>query len=122
MVLTLPTAEEFGDVAQRAVGELARRRGFGTRQWSDLETAVSHTHTLLRRGRGDRIRFTFEARDSAIVVEAQLTGTPGRARPVRGDAIRGDAVVDFHEHVDALVEDPQVDPDAGRVRFSKSRH
>ena len=34
---------------------------------------------------------------------------------------KGDAVDDFHQRVEALVEDPQVDPDVGRVRFSKSR-
>ena len=52
VVLTVPARAEFGDVARRAAGELARRQGFDNRQWSDLETAVGQTLRLLREGRG----------------------------------------------------------------------
>jgi hypothetical protein len=117
VVLTVPASAEFGDVARRAVGELARRRGFDARQWAELETAVAQTLSLLRCGRGERIRFTFEARDAEIVVEAELTGGGGGRRRRLG----GEAIEDFHSSVDPIVERPEVDPGAGRVRFSKSR-
>ena len=77
VVLTVPAQAEFGDVAQRAAGELARRQGFDNRQWSDLETAVGQTLRLLREGRGERIRFRFVAGGSDIAVEAELTGSVG---------------------------------------------
>jgi hypothetical protein len=120
VVLTLPTQSTYRDVAERAVGELARRHGFETRQWRELEAAVSRAHTLLGDSGGDRIRFTFEATEAAIIVEAQVTPLGSVHEPGQ-QAIGSEAVDDFRAAVDELVEDTEVDVGAGRVRFSKSR-
>jgi hypothetical protein len=145
VLLTVPARAEFGDVARRAVGELARRQGFDSHQWADLEAAVGQTLRLLRQGRGERVRFRFVPDGSAIAVEAELTGDPDIGDRAIGDTDIGDraigdrgigdraiggrsqrlcrgAIDDFRALIEPLVDGTEVDGVAGLVRFvSKAR-
>ena len=112
MVLTVPARVEFGDVARRAAGELARRQGFDNRRWAELETAVDQTLRLLRGARGERIRFRFVAGGAVIVVEAELTDGDGAPRHLCRTAIE-----DLHATLEPLVDSTEVDGGAGLVRF-----
>lgn len=112
MVLTVPARVEFGDVARRAAGELARRQGFDNRRWAELETAVDQTLRLLRGARGERIRFRFVAGGAVIVVEAELTDGDGTPRHLCRTAIE-----DLRATLEPLVDSTDVDGGAGLVRF-----
>ena len=105
VVLTVPAQAEFGDVARRAAGELARRQGFDNRQWADLETAVGQTLRLLRGAGASGSASGSLAGGSDIVVEAELTGS-GAATAQR---LCRSAIDDFRASREPLVDGTEVD-------------
>jgi hypothetical protein len=121
VVLVLPAGTRFGGAARSAVGELARRAAFSTREWSRLERAVDRTLDLLRRHPGDRVRLTFGGHTQAISVQAELT--TDRGRPLDGgSAASGAEVAQLRTDLAHLVDAPEVDGNGARVRFLTRRY
>lgn len=113
--LSLPARADHGRIARVMVSRLGVRHGFRPREVEDLRIATDEAVILLLGAVG--------AGDGSLTVRTRLDGPSLSVEVVASHAEEPDAaaLARFQELVADLVDETEVDAEAGIVRFSRRR-